>query len=120
YTDARSPKETQIKAQPQAALVAWCPALQWQLRLRLHVSIETDGLAVSSRWAQLRLRPQAQDYLSPLPPGAPLAGGEAVRDMRGHFALLRARVRQLDWLGLRADGHRRALFDATGARWLNP
>ncbi len=120
YTDARSPKAAQIAAQPLATLVAWCPTLQWQLRARLRLRIETDGLAVSSRWAQLKLRPQAQDYLSPLPPGAPLGSAEPARDSRGHFALLRAEVLSLDWLSLDRDGHRRAAFDSTGARWLSP
>lgn len=121
YTDARSPKVAQIKAHPHGTLVAWCPALQWQLRLRLRLQVELDGLAVSSRWARLALRPQAQDYLSPLPPGAPLpAAAPPPREARGHFALLRAEVLAMDWLGLRAGGHRRARFDADGARWITP
>lgn len=121
YTDARSPKVAQIAVHPQGKLVAWCPALQWQLRLTLRLQAELDGLAVSSRWTRLALRPQAQDYLSPLPPGAPLPTPVAPpRAGRGHFALLRAEVLAIDWLGLRADGHRRARFDADGARWITP
>jgi len=120
YTDARSPKVAQIASHPRGTLVAWCPALQWQLRLRVRLQVETDGLAVSSRWAQLRLHPQAQDYLTPLPPGSPLSAAGPDRAQRGHFALLRAEVLAIDWLGLRPSGHRRALFDAGTARWLTP
>lgn len=121
YTDARSPKVAQIAAHAQGTLVAWCPSLQWQLRARLRLSVETDGLAVSSRWTQLRLRPQAQDYLSPLPPGTPLeAAPPSPIAERGHFALVSAEVLSLDWLGLRSEGHRRARFGPEGSRWLTP
>jgi hypothetical protein len=29
-------------------------------------------------------------------------------------------VEAVDWLELHAEGHRRALFDAQGARWVAP
>ncbi len=82
FTDARSSKVAQIAAQPQATLLAWSSALGWQLRLRVRLDVQTSGLAVSSRWARLKLSPAAQDYLSPLPPGAPLDGRAAARPPR--------------------------------------
>ncbi|MBH9578040.1 pyridoxamine 5'-phosphate oxidase family protein [Inhella proteolytica] len=120
FTDARSPKVTQLRAAPEALLVAWCARLGWQLRLRVRAHVETEGLGVSSRWARLRLKPAAQDYLSPLPPGTLLAEHvpAPLPAARNHFALVRLQVLSLDWLGLRAGGHRRAQFDAQGARWL--
>ena len=121
YTDVRSPKVAQLQAHPQATLVAWCPSLGWQLRLKARLSLDTDGLALSSRWARLQLSPAAQDYLSPLPPGSALDTAPVpARDTRGHFALIRAEVEAIDWLGLRPGGHRRAVFDAAGARWVTP
>jgi hypothetical protein len=33
---------------------------------------------------------------------------------------LLAQVQSTDWLELHRDGHRRARFDDTGARWLMP
>jgi hypothetical protein len=108
----------QITAQPQAMLLAWSAALGWQLRLRVRLSVQTSGLAVSSRWARLKLHPAAHDYLSPLPPGSTLDGpaGPPVppRDTRGHFAVVQAAVERIDWLELHADGHRRAIFPAGG------
>ena len=123
FTDARSPKVGQITAQPQAMLLAWSPALSWQLRLRVRLAVQTTGLAVSSRWARLKMSPAAQDYLSPLPPGAPLSGHipppTPDRDSRNHFAVVRAVVQQMDWLELRPGGHRRAIFPAVGpAEWV--
>lgn len=126
YTDARSRKVTQMLAQPRGVLVMWRPALGWQLRCRAMLSAEVGGLAVSSRWAQLGLTPGAHDYLSPLPPGTalehPPEPPTPSRELppRHHFAIISAQIESVDWLELHRDGHRRALFDAQGARWLQP
>lgn len=120
YTDARSPKAAQIAAHPAGTLVAWSPALGWQLRLRVKLELQTDGLAASSHWARLKLAPGAQDYLSALPPGSVLDSAIGARGARAHFALVEAAVQSVDWLELHAQGHRRACFDAAGARWLQP
>ena len=121
FTDARSPKVAQIRAHPDATLMVWCKRLGWQLRLRVRLEVETRGLAVSSRWARLKLTPSAMDYLSPLPPGAPLGQATPERASRAQFAVVSAQVQSIDWLELHADGHRRALFDGSGqGQWLTP
>ncbi len=123
YTDARSAKAQQAGRRPQGVLVLWSAALGWQLRLQVALVLHTRGLQVSSRWAQLQLTPAAQDYLAPRPPGTPLGDGREAapdRDSRGHFAVLECQVQSTDWLELHRDGHRRARFDAEGARWLVP
>ena len=125
YTDARSPKARQIQTHPQGMLVLWSDKLGWQLRLTVSLTLETAGLRVSSRWAQLKLTPAAQDYLSPLPPGrvvGSVVGAAAVpeRTSRDHFAVIAAHVEALDWLELHPQGHRRARFDAAGPAWLSP
>jgi pyridoxamine 5'-phosphate oxidase len=127
YTDARSAKRQQLALDPRAVLVCWSEALGWQLRLRLACELRSEGLEVSSRWARLRQRPSARDYLAPLAPGSMLAAAPAppaqaasVSEERTHFALIEARVLSIDWLELHPDGHRRARFDADGARWLQP
>ncbi len=121
YTDARSRKVAQIQAQPLGTLLAWCPRLSWQLRLRVRLQVDTGEQAVRPRWARLRLTPGAQDYVSPLAPGSPLGGGgPAVNEAASHFTLVHADVLAMDWLELHADGHRRALFDTDGERWVQP
>jgi hypothetical protein len=120
FTDSRSPKVRQIEAHPQGMLVLWCDKLGWQLRLRVQLAVETAGLRVSSRWARMKMSPGAQDYLSPLPPGSALVHAVRTRESRGHFAVVTAQVLTTDWLELHAEGHRRALFDAEGRRWLAP
>ncbi len=121
FTDARSPKVAQIGARPLATVLAWSEPLGWQLRLRVRLTVTTSGLAVSSRWARLKLTPAAHDYLSPLPPGAPVDHYQPERGSRDYFAVLNAEVQGLDWLELHADGHRRAVFDAAGqGTWVTP
>lgn len=123
FTDSRSAKAHQIAAHPEGTLVLWSPALSWQLRLAVVLELETAGLAVSSRWARLKMTPAAQDYLSPLPPGSLLADGRRLlpqRATREHFAVASARIVSMDWLELHAEGQRRAIFDAAGPRWVAP
>ena len=120
YADSRSPKVRQIAQHPHGTIVLWSATLSWQLRLRVHLSVETAGLAVSSRWARLKMSPGAQDYLSPLPPGTVVDTPVPERGSREHFGVVTARIDTVDWLELHADGHRRAAFDADGRRWLVP
>jgi pyridoxamine 5'-phosphate oxidase len=122
FSDARAAKLRQVADDGRAVLVLWSSPLGWQLRLRVRLTVETSGLAVSSRWARLKMSPAAQDYLSPLPPGSDLAGHTVApaRSTREHFAVVAAAVESIDWLELHAEGHRRARFDAKGARWLAP
>ncbi|MFO1326927.1 MAG: pyridoxamine 5'-phosphate oxidase [Rubrivivax sp.] len=120
YADSRSPKVRQIEAYPAGTIVLWSGALSWQLRLRVRLVVETAGLAVSSRWARLKMSPGAQDYLSPLPPGSALESPLPERGSREFFGVVTASIEAVDWLELHADGHRRAAFDADGARWLVP
>ena len=120
YTDPRSPKAAQIADHPLGTLVLWSDPLGWQLRLRVELQLQTEGLLVSSRWAWLKMTPAAHDYLSPLPPGSTVDHPLPQRGSREHFAVLAAQVRDIDWLELHADGHRRAHFGDGGRRWLAP
>jgi len=121
YTDDRSPKLMQVAAHPLGTLLLWSPALGWQLRLRVRLECLEDGLEISSRWARMKLSPSAQDYLSPLAPGETLTRrGATERGSREHFAVIKAHVQSSDWLELHADGHRRAIFDESGPRWVQP
>ena len=121
YTDRRAAKVGQLLAHPRATLVVWSRALGWQLRCRVRLSLEMTGLSVTSRWAKVRLTPAAQDYLAPTAPGTPLpasGGTPSPVSAREHFAVVSAAVESIDWLELNRDAHRRAVFDAGGARWV--
>ncbi|MBE2242533.1 MAG: pyridoxamine 5'-phosphate oxidase [Burkholderiaceae bacterium] len=123
YTDERAAKVPQLLSHPVGTLVMWSAEIGWQLRCRVHLSLEMTGLAASSRWARIKLTPAAQDYLSPLPPGAPLdAEAAPTHDAvaRDYFSVINAKVLAIDWLELHEQGHRRARFEGTSARWLQP
>jgi pyridoxamine 5'-phosphate oxidase len=121
FTDARSAKVAQIRACPVGTLLFWSSRIGWQLRLRVQMEVQSSGLKVSSRWARLKLTPAAQDYLSPLPPGSPMADRlQPERASRNHFAVVTAKVLDTDWLELHAEGHRRARFGPDGATFLQP
>ena len=126
FTDDRAGKVAQLLRHPRAMLVMWSPGLSWQLRCRVLLSLEMTGLAATSRWAKIKLTPAAQDYLARLPPGAPLDASGAPdlqatnAPKREYFAVINAQVLAIDWLELHRDGHRRAVFDASGARWVQP
>jgi hypothetical protein len=125
YTDQRSAKVEQLRTHPRGTLVMWSPTLGWQLRCQVQLSMKDSGLDTLSRWAGIKLSPAAQDYLSPLPPGTALDQAEAApmapdREGLAFFAVIDAQVLAMDWLELHRGGHRRAVFDAEGARWVQP
>lgn len=120
YTDSRARKVTQLRAHPVATIVMWSPDTGWQLRCRVRCEVEVAGLAVSSRWAKVKLSPQAQDYLSPLAPGEPLDGRAPAGSQRESFALIVATITRIDWMELNRDGHRRAVFEGGTGRWVQP
>jgi hypothetical protein len=123
YSDERAAKVAQLLHHPQGTLVMWSSELGWQLRCRVHLSIEQSGLSVSSRWARIKLSPAAHDYLSPLAPGTPLAEPRPGHDgtvEREYFSVICADVTSIDWLELHAQGHRRARLEPGNGSWLQP
>jgi hypothetical protein len=121
YSDARGPKVAQAQAHPMGTLVMWSPLLDWQLRVRVQLEVNTDGLEVSSHWAHMKLTAAAHDYLSRHAPGSRLESALGARGERAHFALIAAHVLSIDWLELHEQGHRRALFSAGATpSWLQP
>ena len=128
YTDSRSLKVAQLQAQASAVLVFWSARLSWQLRVRVACTVITSGPEVEALWQGVKQSAAADDYLSPLPPGAvlPLDSGtadaaKASASAPTHsFALLRAQVLQMDWLELSREGHRRAQLSSTTWAWLTP
>ena len=121
YTDARSPKVRQLQAHHRGTLLGWHPRLGWQLRLRVHLSLETDAELVRGRWSQVMHWPSAQDYLAERAPGDQIDRPGSQAGSRDHFAVVTAHVESMDWLELHAEGHRRAVFcGPQDARWVVP
>lgn len=136
YTDRRSPKVAELVEQSSACLVFWSAKLKWQLRVRVDVSIQTDGPYVESLWQMVKQTRAASDYLGYLPPGEPMpeikspdatdkpdiddAALSDVNEPDNYFAVLTAQIKEMDWLELGHGGHRRAQFAADQCQWLCP
>jgi pyridoxine/pyridoxamine 5'-phosphate oxidase len=127
YTDQRSSKVAELSAQPNACLVFWSPRLHWQLRVQAEWSIQTTGAEVAARWQAVRQTKSAGDYMTYLAPGAslPLGEGEGLAHVaeaveENYFAILQARVIEIDWLELGREQHRRAKWVGEAWQWLSP
>jgi hypothetical protein len=127
YTDARSPKCSELVAQPLAQLTFWSKRLNWQLRVSAHATVEFEGEQVNAAWERVRQTHASADYLSALPPGDVQASIKAPVEntddsLRGHhLAILDFKVSSMDWLALSKDGHRRARLKPAGElEWLVP
>ena len=123
YTDCRSPKIAELAQEPPAMLVFWSKHLNWQLRVRVAIEIQTTGPQVDAVWEQLSQSSAAGDYLSMDAPGEALPVGLAASSAAPgmhHLAILAAHVQEIDWLELRRAGHRRAAFGTNTWQWRVP
>lgn len=127
YTDARSPKCSELVSQPLAQLTFWSKRLNWQLRVSALVTVELEGEQVNDAWVRVRQSQASVDYLSAFPPGhiqpSIKAPEENISDsLRGHhLAILNFKVSSMDWLALSKDGHRRARITPDSVlEWLVP
>lgn len=142
HTDRRSPKVAQLERTPIASWAFYDPRSRVQIRIRGRTRIELPGESsvAEEAWAATRLMSR-RCYLAPSGPSTPTetpsinlpddlatASPDEGRSEAGraNFAALVTRVDRLDWLRLRHDGHRRALFEWADraaeprATWLEP
>lgn len=127
FTDARSPKCSELLAQPLAQLTFWSKRLNWQLRVSALATVEFEGAQVDAAWKRMKTSRASADYLSALPPGHIQSSSEWVAEKtteslrEHHLAILNFKVTTMDWLALSQDGHRRAKLTPAGAfEWLVP
>jgi len=124
FTDARSPKCAELRAQPVATLLFWSPRLNWQLRAEVQARVVSEGPAVDAAWARVRSSPAAGDYLSARPPGAALGEDpdrvDPIAHDHHHLAVVQLVVQTLDWLELARAGHRRAQVSGDRVAWCVP
>lgn len=120
YTDARSPKVAELRAQPLASLLCWSPRLNWQLRLQLRFEVSQGDGEAGAAWERVRQSPSASDYLAARAPGERLPEAQAALLDTPQLAVLRGQVLGMDWLELSRAGHRRARLDAQRVEWLVP
>ena len=134
HTDARSPKTAAIGDGATVGVLFYDPAAKVQLRCGGTGRIERDGPIADAAWAAADAYARRCYLIEPGPgtalatPGSGLpADLEGVRpDLarteagRANFAVLLVAVERFDWLYLAHTGHRRAVIDEEGARWVTP
>jgi len=120
YTDARSPKCSELIEQPLAQLTFWSKRLNRQLRVSAEATVEFEGEQVETAWERVKQSPAAADYLSAYPPGQIQYSSQPEVENLGsaprehHLAILNFKVSSMDWLALSKDGHRRARLTPAG------
>ena len=139
YTDVRSAKVAQLRAQPNCTLVGYQPDPMIQLRLNTRAVIHHDNELTRDAWTVMP-GPNRCNYLTDPDPGSlsveptdgrPVITAESVPAQKeneiaySHFSVIVFTVNELEWLYLPRRGHRRAQFiwddaDSLQSHWLIP
>ena len=139
YTDVRSAKVAQLRAQSTCSLVAYQPNPMMQLRLGADATVNYNNAITYEAWAVMP-GPNRCNYLTDPDPGSisvqatderPVINAESMPTHAeneiaySHFAVIVFTINQLEWLYLPRRGHRRARFiwdgpDLVQSDWLIP
>ena len=139
YTDARSAKVAQLRAQPTCTLVAYQPNPMMQLRLSTNAIVNHNNEITHEAWAVMP-GPNRCNYLTDPDPGSisvqatdgrPVINAESVPTNHeneiaySHFSVIVFTIKELEWLYLPRRGHRRAQFtwdeaNSLQSDWLIP
>jgi len=139
YTDARSAKVAQLRAQPTCTLVAYQPNPMMQLRLSTNAIVNHNNECTHEAWAVMP-GPNRCNYLTDPYPGSisgqatdgrPVINAESVptnnenKIAYSHFSVIVFTINELEWLYLPRRGHRRAQFiwdeaNSLQSDWLIP
>ena len=131
HTDTRSAKLRELERNSSVAWLFYHPTEQFQIRAEGTATRHPPDELVRAAWATTPL-PNRLNYCTTLPPGTPLndpdAGLPAAWRHReptleetetgwANFAVVVTTVTRLEWLLLRPQGARRALFTWDGSAW---
>ena len=138
HCDARTPKVSQIRDNPNVSWLFYHPEKWLQLRLSGTASVHTKDKTAESHWEKVRPTNRI-NYCAKIPPGSltenPTSGlPHFLRDKapklldhpeaRKNFAVIACRFDQMDWLLLKLTGHIRAKFhwedNRVDASWVIP
>lgn len=121
HTDCRSPKFTQLQADPCVSLLFYDHTRSVQLQARGTVSLHTQDAIAEQLW--IASAPETlRGYLAPLAPGTIVEGPDdnlpdhvrgripawaEVEPGRAQFAVICVHIARMDWLALSRTGNRR-------------
>lgn len=131
YSDARAQKVHQLGLCQQAHWLFYDPARRTQLRISSGTMVHVNDAIAAEHWQKLPLVSR-RNYCANQPPGSDIhAPGDAIApELKAakvtakqlevgyeNFAVLVSTVDQIEWLQLSDEGHQRAVFNWTAARW---
>lgn len=138
HCDARSPKVSQIRGNPNVGWLFYHPERWLQLRLSGTASVHTDDHTADHQWEKVRLTSRI-NYCAGKAPGSPVEKPTSGlpdflrekapklldhQQARNNFAAIVCRFDRMDWLLLKLTGHIRAKFhwqdDRMRASWVIP
>ena len=138
HTDARASKVQEMGNCDKVSWLFYHPETKVQLRISGRGKLHTDDQFADEQWAATKIASRL-NYCATLPPGRPIdKPSSGLPDFllnkiptlletergRKNFAAIACTIDSIDWLILRALGHRRARFDwdenRLTATWLIP
>ena len=138
HCDARTPKVSQIRDNPNVSWLFYHPEKWLQMRLSGIASVHTDDKTADSQCKKMRLTHRI-NYCAEIPPGSPTGKptsglpdflrNKASKlldhpEARKNFAVIVFRFDQMDWLLLKLTGNIRAKFQwedqRLDASWVIP
>lgn len=119
FTDARSPKVTQIKNAGKVSALFYHPKKQLQLRMKGDAQlIGPDQEAYAAYFDRVRQSPAARDYMALHPPGTEIDEDAALTfGNELHFLAVRILPRYLDVLQLGKEKHVRMAYVRRDEQW---
>lgn len=128
FTDARSPKVSELKQTPHVHLVFYNDNQKIHFRVEGHVTLHTRDSMTEAMWSEIPEFGRG-DYLTQQPPGAkiqdPTEGWQTDDEFGSeNFMVIEVKIESIDWLKLSASGHRRARLiwrdGVCDGRWVTP
>ena len=136
HTDFRSPKVDILKKNKNASLVFYDKEEKIQLRVKVECDVNNQNSITEESWKKTQ-HISRRCYLTDSPPGTasenPTSGMiskledfdytmEQSEEGYKNFAVIKCKIKSIEWLYLAAKGHRRAKFDIPSGKktWLVP
>ena len=119
YTDSRSPKTDQIKANSHVSALFYHPEIRLQLRLKGIAIILNEKDPVVTEALQSLSEEQSRDYRTFLAPGKQVSADENLLFTSNiFFSVVHIIPKSLDILQLFRSGHQRGKFHRENGEWI--
>lgn len=118
FTDPRTPKWCELLENPVAEALFWNTEEKFQLRCQCSVELHKDDELAARYQAQVPVH-MAGDYAAERKPGSVLEESSecAALGEEWSFGVVVLTVKEMDWLQLSREGHRRAGFHWESGEW---